>query len=454
MDMSPGALRQIAAEVNSEPRSMNRAFWSSVTDPRTFRECLVDRRSITGFDVIRQVQFGYTRSPLDLDPDYVAFLRPANNRLVVGLSVWSGSGRALHVLSAERCAGLVAQAIDQRARELPGPGSGTAWAQDLLIELLELIRGEGPNDFKRTVIDERQRQLTDQARQTILDLIPSAGASPAAEDLAGFVGMVAVRNLLVCEVPADDAGVIAYEMRESIAAVGRTPTTAGDRVALALGAVPSALYVPLYKAGKSSGYRLEVDVGGGNYIRSITSLGGTTVQMTGTGTQFATVSVGTSPSSGTGVTIGVAEHPSKTMLSSLLLSFATFSAVLGVWLARDSIEVWRGGSISLGDLGALLGIVAVAAGGIRAVVYRGLEGRTLARSALASAVCSSLTLLFLTTIMLWSNKGTRSTAIGYLLVGAALALVAVGTAFTRAVGGLARLRSESSRDHAETPATR
>lgn len=75
------------------------------------------------------------------------------------------------------------------ARELPGPGSGTAWAPDLLIELLESIRGEGPNDFKRTVIDGRQRQLTDQARQTILDLIPSAGASPAAEEVAGFVGL-------------------------------------------------------------------------------------------------------------------------------------------------------------------------------------------------------------------------------------------------------------------------
>lgn len=447
------ALPSFVSQLGTDSRAPTHSFWSSVASPVKFRETVVDHRMVSGFDVVRRVSLGYTRQSDEMAVDhYVAFLRPANDRLIVGLAVESGSGRTLRLLSDEGCTRLVALAVRQRLTDLSS-SYDEGVVNNLMIRLLELVAAQGPAKFNRSAIDARQAEVTARARELLLDLGPVDVDPGSVDDIATFVGVAAVRDLLVCEVPAGDAGVVTYEMRESISEVKGNKPGPGDRAALALGAIPSKLYIPLYKASKSSGYRLEVDVGPGNYVRSVAAPNAEGLDMTGTGGQLASLTARSPTTQGTDAIIEIAEHPSKTMFSSVLLSFATVAAILGAWLARDSLAPWRGDSLSLGDLGTLLGIVAVAAGSIRAVIYRGLEGRTLAYGALVSAFGSALLLLFLAATLVWLTGHGRGSALTILLIVAAGSFLAVTIAFWCAVRRLANLRSETSRSHPETPAS-
>ena len=447
-------LRDWVAALTSDSAPTH-AFWSSVRDPAIFREKLTDRRLVTGFDIVRRVSFGYRRHAAEMQSaHFVAFLRPANGRTIVGLSVESGSGRTLRLLSDEQCSCLVAHALSERLESVTGSGQSPEQVSERLVALLELIAADRPSEFSRRAIDAQQDEVSEHARDLLADLSPDGASAEAFDQIAEFAGIVAVRQLLVCEVPAEEGGVITYEMRESIAEVGPGETRFWDRVALALGAVPSELHIPLYKASKCAGYRLEVDVGTGNFVRAIKVGNGSQLSATGVGGRLASVVASKPLERGAEAQIQVAEHPSKTMLSSVLLSFATFAAIVSAWLARGSLATWHGDSVTLSDLGTLLAIVAVAAGGIRAVIYRGLEGRTLAQGPLISAFVSALTLLFLSATLVWLSGGNRCVALGILLALSGVAFVAISAAFGRAVWTLGKLREKSSRDHPETPGTR
>ena len=455
IDTNGADLRDWVVALNRDTAAPAHAFWSSVLDPAAFRENLTDRRLVTGFDVVRRVSFGYRRHVAEMETDhFVAFLRPANGRTIVGLTAETGSGRLLRLLSDEQCSSLVAHALSERLDDALGGGASPEQVNERLVALLELIAAGGTPEFSRPVIDAQQDEVSKHARHFLADLSVSSASIEAVNQIAEFAGIVAVRQLLVCEVPAEEGGVIMYEMRESVADVRPEQTRLRDRVALALGAVPSELHIPLYKASQCAGYRLEVDVGTGNFVRTLQVENGGQLTATGVGGQLASIVASKPLESGTDARIQVAEHPSKTMLSSLLLSFATLVALVAAWLARDSLASWHGASVTLGDLGTLLAIVAVAAGGIRAVIYRGLEGRTLAYGPLISASVSALTLLLLSATLVWLSGGNRGIALGTLLACSGIAFLVISVAFGCAVRRLGELREKSSRDHPESPATR
>jgi hypothetical protein len=435
--------------------SRGRLVLASVAEPSNFRDNVVDQRLVTGSDIVRTVGFGFgTTHAVESDAALVVcFIRPVNERLISGLHVTSATGRTLPVLSVGAAAYVIAGAIWSEFRAVAPKPSNPEWISAATLRLLDLIREQASQNVthEREAIDAAQRHASEKARRVLESVPELADAQRVRTAVSELIGLVAVRQPLLVDVPEDERGYLRYVMRESLGDTVKATGKLRHRAANVLGAVPGELGFPLYKGTQSCGYTLEVDVGEGNLITAMNLESGAEFVQTGVGTQLGTIELPTPLDGPDKLVVSVAEHPSKTTLSALILSIGTFAAVLLAWLARDRVQVWQGQDLDLGDLAAALGLVAIAGAAVRSVIYSGLQGRVLAFGALASAAWSSVLLIVLGVALAWPSEATRSKLLFTLLVAAMVGGFAIVVLATRAVVGLVRLRRVSAAQHPERP---
>ncbi|GAA4705510.1 hypothetical protein GCM10023349_24150 [Nocardioides conyzicola] len=348
---------------------------------------------------------------------------------------------------------VVTDAIWSELRAITPEPLSSEWVSATTLRLLDLVRIRASQNVSRErgAIDERQRSVAEDARR-MLEAVPELEAAQRVRTvIAELIGIVAVRQPLMVEVPGGEQGYLSYVMRESLGDGLKARGKLGHRVANMLGGVPSELTFSVYKGTQSCGYTLEVDVGEGNLITEMSLDSGTAVAQTGVGTQLGTIELPTPVDRPDSLVVSVAEHPSKTMLSAFILGVGTFAGTLLAWLARDKVQVWQGQDLGLGDLAATLALVALAGAAVRSVIYRGLEGRVLAFGALTSAAWSSAVLITLGVVLAWPSEAARSRLLLTLLVAATVGGVATVVMFVKAVAGLVRLRRVSASQHPERP---
>jgi hypothetical protein len=429
----------------------------SMFQPAKARLTLVDAAELSGLDVRRRITFTFDPAcePPD-SPSYLALVRPVKGRAIRELAAEGRTGARLRVLSTRDTQAITAALIILQIGRVYDLAVADidAWPSDVLglaDVVLARILAQPEASLDREARDARLADLEIEYAQRIGE---SGAGDPLNEGLRRALGhamaQADVRQFLLVEVPPDDRGVVSYTQRDVVSpAAIRSGWRAPARLlAVALGALPNHLELPIYKARQAGEYALEFSFQSGSYIHSIeledAAAAEVLVSCRGSGTRHARFGVvdGICLPKKARLAIELRERPEGSFLRAVLLTVLVSAMLLGLRIAGH--QDGSSGLNGLGLLSSLAGTISVALVAVWAVVGRTLEGRAFAPGSLVSALASSVSALIGVLAFL---RDDDMTILNWVVAFSVLQTLAVALAWMVRVVKLQRLRlDEADRD--------